>query len=469
MNIELQAWSRKTATLPAETAAALKRSGLVDVRLGAAPGEWELVSDSKVGVAVAEGWELRVHPKLEIPKLLFLLAYARSPDGWRGLAGFGEERQLLDAVANGFAAQCQKAFERGLLRGYTPIEEARTDLRGRVRFGDQIARAAGLPLPIEVSYDNYTEDIPENRLLLTATELLLRLPRIGDRARPQLLAARAQLEAVSVLRDRSEFKAPPVTRLNKRYEAVMTLAELILHHASVTARQGQVASASFVFDLDKVFEDFVSTALKEALQPYGGEVRFQHPTGSTPTTPPLCGSNPTSPGGQPVPPPRPCRQGSRALASRVRRPQLLGQRSPHRRSHAVPRLRRAPAVAPGQRGLRRSLCTARAEPAEHRRSGQCADEGTGSLDPAKAVVLAGSKDAYPAASPLECGTPEGTHQETIHQTLVFTAVFFFSGADHASAMTAGTAKGYGRSCRPRTTAAAAGSEGDADAAAVQAP
>ena len=35
----------------------------------------------------------------------------------------------------------------------------------------------------------------------------------------------------------------------------------------------------------------------------------------------------------------------------------------------------------------------------------------GSLDPAKAVVLAGSKDTTStAASPLECGTPEGTHQ-----------------------------------------------------------
>ncbi|MCY4087740.1 MAG: restriction endonuclease [Actinomycetia bacterium] len=277
MIIELQAWSRKTVSLPAETATALERSGLVDVRPGATPGEWEIASDSRVGVCVAEVWELRVHPKLGIPKLLFLLAYARCPDGWRGLAGFGRERQLLDAVANGFAAQCQKAFERGLLRGYTPIEETRTDLRGRVRFGDQIARAGGLPLPVEVSYDNYTEDIPENRLLLTAAELLLRLPRIGERARPQLLAARAQLDAVRLLRDRREFKKPPVTRLNKRYEAAMTLAELILNHASVTARQGQVASAAFVFDLNTVFEDFVSTALKEALQPYGGDVRFQHP------------------------------------------------------------------------------------------------------------------------------------------------------------------------------------------------
>jgi len=44
----------------------------------------------------------------------------------------------------------------------------------------------------------------------------------------------------------------------------------------VTATQGEVASASFVFDFNKVFEDFVSTALRKALRPYGGEVRFQH-------------------------------------------------------------------------------------------------------------------------------------------------------------------------------------------------
>ena len=276
MNIELKAWSRRTVHLPAELAADIKRSGLVDVRLLAAPDEWELASESKVGVVVADDWELRVHPKLEIPKLLFLLAYAHSPDGWRDLAGFGEDRQLLDAVANGFAAQCAKALERGLLRGYVPIEERRTDLRGRVRFGDQIARAGGLPLPIEVSYDDYTEDISENRLLLTAAEVLLRLPRIGARARPQLLAVRAELEAVRILRDRREFVAPRITRLNKRYEPAMILAELILRHASVTATQGEVISASFVFDLNKVFEDFVSTALRQALRTYGGEVRFQH-------------------------------------------------------------------------------------------------------------------------------------------------------------------------------------------------
>ena len=272
----------------------------MDVRLLAAPDEWELASESKVGVVVADDWELRVHPKLEIPKLLFLLAYAHSPDGWRDLAGFGEERQLLDAVANGFAAQCAKAFERGLLRGYVPIEERRTDLRGRVRFGDQIARAGGLPLPIEVSYDDYTEDIAENRLLLTATEVLLRLPRIGARARPQLLAVRSELEAVTILRDRREFVSPRITRLNKRYEPALILAELILRHASVTATQGEVVSASFVFDLNTIFEDFVSTALRQALRTYGGEVKFQHRDRLDAERKRRCRSSQTSRGGRAV-------------------------------------------------------------------------------------------------------------------------------------------------------------------------
>lgn len=81
---------------------------------------------------------------------------------------------------------------------------------------------------------------------------------------------------VRVLRDQRDFVAPQTTRLNKRYEPALVLAELILRHASVTATRGEVASASFVFDLNKVFEDFVSTALKQALRRYGGEVRFQH-------------------------------------------------------------------------------------------------------------------------------------------------------------------------------------------------
>ena len=278
MILTLRAWSRLPVRLPAGLAAEVKQSSLVDVRLIAAPDRWELVSDSSVGVVVGSDWELRVEPKIEIPQLLFLVAYAHSQDGWRDLmAGFGRESQLLDAVASGFAVHCERAIESGLLRGYVHYEESRPDLRGRIRFADQIARNPGLPLPLEVSYDDFTADVHENRLLRTALEVLLRLPRIPSRARIRLLGVRAALGDVAILRDRRDFAAPPITRLNKRYESALVLAELILRHSSVTASSGEVLSATFVFDMNRVFEDFVGTTLTEAFRPIGGAIRLQHP------------------------------------------------------------------------------------------------------------------------------------------------------------------------------------------------
>ena len=40
-------------------------------------------------------------------------------------------------------------------------------MRGRIRFGDQIGRRFDTPFPIEVAFDEFTEDIEKNRLLKT--------------------------------------------------------------------------------------------------------------------------------------------------------------------------------------------------------------------------------------------------------------------------------------------------------------
>ena len=63
-------------------------------------------------------------------------------------------------------------YRRGLLRWYRREEDALNTMRGQIRFADQIGRRYGLPLPIEVAYDEYTEDIEQNRLLKTAVHRL---------------------------------------------------------------------------------------------------------------------------------------------------------------------------------------------------------------------------------------------------------------------------------------------------------
>ena len=277
MTIKLEAWGETIEQFGAEQARALAETGLVTVQIHEPPDSWRLRADSRIGIVAGDGWEVRVSPALEVPKLMFLLGYAADPSGWRdAIAAFSADPDLFAAIASGFAFHAERALSPAPIRGYITAEDQSTTLRGRLRFPDQIARWPGLPIPLEISYDDYTDDIAENRLVRGAAELLLRFPRIPVLARKRLLRVRATLEEVAPAAPGPDVESPEVTRLNDRYGAALKLAELILRSTSITTLEGQVSSVAFVFDMNKVFEDFLSAVLQRALQRRGGQVRLQY-------------------------------------------------------------------------------------------------------------------------------------------------------------------------------------------------
>ncbi|OAI40078.1 hypothetical protein AYO39_00260 [Actinobacteria bacterium SCGC AG-212-D09] len=277
MAIKLEAWGETIEELAAEQAQSLAEAGLVTVQIHEPPDSWRLIADSRIGIVAGEGLEVRVSPALDIPKLMFLLSYAADPRGWRdAIAAFSADPDLFAAIASGFAFQAERALSPAPIRGYITAEEQSTTLRGRLRFPDQIARWPGLPVPLEISYDDYTADIAENRLVRGAAELLLRFPRIPVLARKRLLRVRATLEEVTSAQPGPDAEAPQITRLNDRYGAALTLAELILKGTSISTFEGKVSSVAFVFDMNKVFEDFLSASLRRALQSRGGQVQLQY-------------------------------------------------------------------------------------------------------------------------------------------------------------------------------------------------
>jgi 5-methylcytosine-specific restriction enzyme subunit McrC len=252
---------------------------VVDVLSSSSPGLSRIQANSKIGVVVGADWELRVHPHIDVPRLMFLLGYAADQSGWNAVkTTFEREEDLFAALAHGYSWHATWAVERGLLRGYRGYQEQRPQIRGRVLFGEQLARAGGVPLPVHVAFEDFTEDILENRMLRTATQLLLRLPRVGTDARRRLLRLRAILDTVEPIPDWRGVRAPPITRLNRGYSAALRLAELILAGASIGAKWGGIVSTAFVFDMNKVFEDFVTVSLREAMLEYGGELRSQSQT-----------------------------------------------------------------------------------------------------------------------------------------------------------------------------------------------
>jgi 5-methylcytosine-specific restriction enzyme subunit McrC len=284
MRIELQENTRGLdVELTPDQAGLLAASGVVEVtrRPGRRPGVWRvrakrLVGSARFGSGPA-AIEVRIAPKIDIARLLFLVGYAPSHWDWREdevtAAAYPD---LLPAVAYAFVRAADRALRQGVLLGYRQVDEAVTTVRGRIREGDQSRRRYGLPLPLEVRHDRYTIDIAENRLLLAAAVRLLRLPGVPGEVRRSLQRLRLRLDGVAAPPPGPVASTWRPNRLNVRYHTALGLAELVLGGGSYELEDGSAVRVDgLLLDMARVFETFVTLALIRALRPYGGRCREQ--------------------------------------------------------------------------------------------------------------------------------------------------------------------------------------------------
>ncbi|WP_181038601.1 restriction endonuclease [Arthrobacter sp. ZGTC131] len=263
--------------LDAASAASLNASGLAK----ASPmgmGLYRIEPVGMVGSVRTPLVQLDVRPKgrLGLSRLLFLLGYA-------GNQGFGddpvaaaEDTELWSALAASLAQLAERALQRGVLQGYLTVDESLRTVKGRIRISDQISRRPGMLVPLEVSYDEFTEDIAENRILRAALDRMSRVPGVRPDVLSRLRQLKGKLDAATRLQPGAPLPPWRASRMNTRYHAALRLAEVILRNASAEAGEGQQQTASFVVDMGQVFEDFVGAALRQAMAAFPGEMRLQY-------------------------------------------------------------------------------------------------------------------------------------------------------------------------------------------------
>jgi 5-methylcytosine-specific restriction enzyme subunit McrC len=264
--------------LAAATGVALAETGFVDARPIAGSPLWSLRPVSKVGAVAIGEIEVHVRPKVPIDRVVHLLEYGLAGVRWRDEAVEVEQaRDLLTAVAEVYERVCRRALRRGLLQGYRVVEEALPLVRGRIREADQLRIRFGLPVPVEVRYDDFTVDTPENRWLRAGVRRCLLLPGISRGLRHRLVQLDVVLADVTFVRPAAGLERWRPTRLNARLHDALHLAEVIVRASSFEARGAGLNVSGFILDMARVFEDFVCTALGEQLRRRGGEIATQDP------------------------------------------------------------------------------------------------------------------------------------------------------------------------------------------------
>ncbi|MGW1882067.1 McrC family protein [Streptomyces sp. NPDC001970] len=233
---------------------------------------WRLRAKDRVGsVRLGSGdgtVQLTISPKVPVDRLLHLIAYAPDRVQFDPRPVAAEPRpDLLPALAHAFVSAADRALLHGVLHDYREAHDTLPVVRGRIRHADQLRRRPGVPVPLEVTYDDHTPDIAENRLLLAATRRLLRVPGLAPAPRSALQRLTARLDGVRLLP--AGAPAPPWTpdRRNARYAHALALADLVLRGASYELGDGrEIAVDGMLVTMWRLFEAYLARAVGEALR-----------------------------------------------------------------------------------------------------------------------------------------------------------------------------------------------------------
>ena len=131
---------------------------------------------------------------------------------------------------------------------------------------EQLRRRFDVLVPVEVSYDEFTDDILANRLVKAAAELLGRARLEDSRSRDGLRWMSATLANVTPVRfPPQEVPEVAFDRLNEHYREVVSLSRLILRHQALELDRGATRASGFLINMNDVFQGFVTRALRESL------------------------------------------------------------------------------------------------------------------------------------------------------------------------------------------------------------
>ena len=268
--LTLREHNSEVLALTSEQAGALNRVGggaYLSVEPEEFAGHWRMTAHNYVGSINAGGLQVLVRPKIPLRNLFLLLEVGLRDRDWHDEAvRYETTLDLLPALVSFFARTTETTLARGLYHSYREQRDRLIAMRGRVDIARQLAQP-GVVVPLHCRFTEFTADLIENSYLKAAVSRSLRVAGVPPIDRRQLMQHLVTLEDVGDARhhhtddDRVVF-----TRLNEHYKPALRLARLVLANLTLQDAVGETQASSFMLDMNKLFERFVTERLRRALR-----------------------------------------------------------------------------------------------------------------------------------------------------------------------------------------------------------
>jgi 5-methylcytosine-specific restriction enzyme subunit McrC len=183
---------------------------------------------------------------------------------------------VLEIFVAAFLSEMDVLLEKGLKRAYTEQEENLDCAKGSIHFPKHLTKNIVHKEKFYVTYDEFTLDIPQNRILKNALHYLLH--------RSQVYKNKRRLNQYLQIWDAIPYSRHPEAdfqringhnRLYSHYEKPLQWAKVFLKGESFTNFRGKSVNSALLFPMERIFEDYVSAMFRKHFVEDGLRLRIQ--------------------------------------------------------------------------------------------------------------------------------------------------------------------------------------------------
>ncbi|SOE97709.1 5-methylcytosine-specific restriction enzyme subunit McrC [Burkholderia sp. D7] len=261
LNIDaFDAFSRHLSALPA--------NALTPIHHGLRTGSF-------CGLVSAAGWTLEILPKIydqpgdgpDRGLLVRMLESCFDVPLWQGGAADSDGADLLPILARTFLEEASAQMRLGWIKSYVTFADQLTRPRGQLKLQEQLRRGRAQGHKLHCEFDELTVDNVHNQFVKAALQVVSSIVPMGSRHAITVRRLAATLDEVADIHSSIHAGTPPSThRLTRRYDRLLLLSSWLLRLLGPDVHGGSERGLSLLFDMNRLFQDYVGHVLDAAIQ-----------------------------------------------------------------------------------------------------------------------------------------------------------------------------------------------------------
>lgn len=169
---------------------------------------------------------------------------------------------LLEIFIQMFLNELISLIKKGIKSNYHSTEQNRFYLKGKLLFSQNIKYNLAHQERFYTRADEYSPDIPQNRLIKNTLELFSKIP-LSAKTQNLLRECRFIFDDIPLSKNiDKDFSSSHINRSLKDYQVILSWCKVFLKKQSFRPYCGNTVAMAFLFDMNRLFEAYITHHLK---------------------------------------------------------------------------------------------------------------------------------------------------------------------------------------------------------------